>query len=296
MFKKSPAKKVAKKSTTTAKSFLEEVSDVASQIGKSVREGSAQAIEATGPGLERANEFIHDITDAAGPKLTQTSDRLHEVADRVRSQAGPRLQELSEQGRDRAAKASERVTGYSTKAASDASKRFADTSSQVAGLLASASAPKGVEEFVGRVTGDKKAIKKAQKAAAKRAKDLSKQASKTSKELAKSNKKSNGWNWVVLVLALGAIGAIGYYVWKKLQPVNDPWSEPLPGNRPADARPLGSHDAEESTATAPIVSEVEVPAGHGDEEEKDASDAAEVVASDLEDVKDADASGTPGKH
>ena len=279
MFKKSPAKKVAKKSTTTAKSFLEEVSDVASQIGKSVREGSAQAIEATGPGLERANEFIHDITDAAGPKLTQTSDRLHEVADRVRSQAGPRLQELSEQGRDRAAQASERVSEYSTKAASDASKRFADTSSQVAGLLASASAPKGVEELVGRVTGDKNAVKKAQKAAAKRAKDL-------------SNKKSNGWNWVVWVLALGAIGAIGYYVWKKLQPVNDPWSEPLPGNRPADARPLGSHDAEESTATAPIVSEVEVPAGHGDEEEKDA----EVVASDLEDVKDADASGTPGKH
>ena len=293
MFKKSPAKKVAKKSTATAKSFLEEVSDVASQIGKTVREGSAQAIEATGPGLERANEFIHDITDAAGPKLSQTSDRLHEVADRVRAQAGPRLQELSEQGRDRAAQASERVSEYSTKAASDASKRFADTSSQVAGLLASASAPKGVEEFVGRVTGDKKAIKKAQKAAAKRAKELSKQASKTSKELAKSNKKSNGWNWVVWVLALGAIGAIGYFVWKKLQPVNDPWSEPLPGNRPADARPLGSHDAEESTATAPIVTEVEVPEGHGDE--KDADDA-EVVASDLEDVKDADASGTPGKH
>ena len=293
MFKKSPAKKVAKKSTATAKTFLEEVSDVASQIGNTVREGSAQALEATGPGLERANEFIHDITDAAGPKLSQTSDRLHEVADRVRAQAGPRLQELSEQGRDRAAQASERVSEYSTKAASDASKRFADTSSQVAGLLASASAPKGVEEFVGRVTGDKKAIKKAQKAAAKRAKELSKQASKTSKELAKSNKKSNGWNWVVWVLALGAIGAIGYFVWKKLQPVNDPWSEPLPGNRPADARPLGSHDADESTATAPIVTEVEVPEGHGDDE-KDAD--AEVVASDLEDVKDADASGTPGKH
>lgn len=270
MFKKSKAEKVAKKSTKTAKSFMEEVSDVASQIGKTVREGSAQAIEATGPGLERANEFIHDITDAAGPKLSEASERLHEVADRVRSQAGPRLEELSERGREELAARGEQFDAYSNKVAADANKHLAERSSQVAGLLASANAPKGVEEFVGRVTGDKKAIKKAQKAAAKRAKEVSKQAAKRSKELAKAQKKGNGWNWVVWVLALTAVGAIGYYVWKKLQPVEDPWSKPLPGNRPADARPVGSHDEE---STEPIVTEVEVPEGREDEEKPEEKDA-----------------------
>lgn len=259
-------------STTT---FMKEVSDVATQITKSVREGSAQAIEAAAPALVKANNFIHEATGAAGPKLSEATDRLNLVADKVRTQPAPRLQdlsprlqELSDRGRaqagvasERLGVASERLNKYGTKVAADAASRVADSSTKVAGLLATATAPKGVEEFVTRVTGDKKALKKAQKVAAKRAKAFAKQAQKSSKGLAPKESRPAVWTWVIWVLALGAIGGIAYFVWKKAQPVDDPWSQPLPGNRPADARPVGSHDDAEDGTTSPVVEQVEVPAG-----------------------------------
>lgn len=261
--------KLAKDTPKSAKSFIEEVTDVASQIAKTVREGSAQAVEAAGPGLERANEFVHQVTAAAGPKLSETTARLQDTADKIRSQEGftasPRLQELTEKGRQQAAQAGEKASAYASKVAADAQARIADGSTKVAGLLATANAPKAVEDLATRVTGDSQALKKVQKAAAKGAENIAKKAAKSTKEVAKANKGRGAWNWVIWVLVLGAVGGIAYFVWKKAQPVNDPWSQPLPGNRPADAKPLGSHDAEE--ATAPVVSQVAVPAAKTADEE-----------------------------
>ena len=270
MFKQS---KSTKKAVAKAqKNFLEEVGEVAEKIGDSVRKGSANAIEASGPYLEKANALIHDATEAAAPKLRDASQRLQVTADNVRAQAGPRLAELNEQGKARAAEVRARLGEQGAKYAPEVAERVADTSNKAAGLLAAATVPAGVENAIVKVTGDKKAVKKAQKAAQKQARKFAKQAKKAGKDVAKSAKAASGvkkntaGKWFLWIFIFGALAGVAYFIWKKAQPVEDPWSTPLPGNRPADARPVGSHDTE-GGAAAPVVTEVAVPADKAEEAE-----------------------------
>src|SRR5699024_899730 len=77
-------------------------------------------------------------------------------------------------------------------------------------------------------------------------------------------KSGGGKAALVWTLVIGSAAGIGYYVWKKAQPVEDPWSTPLPNNRPADARPVGSTPASRPS-TAPEVSQTAVPETKADD-------------------------------
>ncbi|WAL39650.1 hypothetical protein BRM1_10310 [Brevibacterium sp. BRM-1] len=222
--------------------LLKDVNHAAANVGDAVREGTA-------PYLERANELLHEGGEALAPKLREASEYLQHTADRVR----PRLEELGE-----------RVEAKSREGLKDARRSFDKTADEAAGraskylgdasdALGSAKTPAAVAVLAEKLTGDKKAAKKAQKNLAKRGRALAKQT--------KPKSKAGFGMWLFWILLTGAVGGIGYYIWKKAQPVEDPWSTPLPGNRPADARPVGSTPRSEqgAAATAPVVSEVPVP-------------------------------------
>src|SRR5699024_11637507 len=100
-----------------------------------------------------------------------------------------------------------------------------------------------------RPTGDKTAMKTARKALASAGKKIAKDTAR---------KSGGGKAALVWTVVIGSAAGIGYYVWKKAQPVEDPWSTPLPNNRPADARPAGSTPASRQS-TAPQASQTAVP-------------------------------------
>ena len=137
------------------------------------------------------------------------------------------------------------------KRARDVAEKAGAKASSVAGLLASTETSKGFDDAVARFTGDKKAVKKARKALKKAGADLEKRT---------AQKSSGGGKWFWIVLGVVGLGAIGFAVARRLQPVDDPWSTPLPSNRPADARPVGSTPASEQPANESITSQVPAPA------------------------------------
>ncbi|MCQ9369034.1 hypothetical protein NQ036_12375 [Brevibacterium sp. 91QC2O2] len=248
MFKKASQK-------NSCKLLSSNVSDVVTGVTEAVREGSAQAIEKSGPYLEKANAFLHE-----------TAERLHAAADDAR----PKVTAALESGKQRATEAvsdardqidaryGDQIADASVELTRKRGKLLAQSGDQLtrlSALVAGAKTPAAVTDLATRLTGDKKALKKAQSALAERGKELAKAAKKQAKIDAKAGKK--GGRWFIWVLFLGAAGGIGYFVYKALKPVEDPWSTPLPGNRPADARPVGSTPASE--AAKPVVSKVEEP-------------------------------------
>src|SRR5699024_3472344 len=80
-----------------------------------------------------------------------------------------------------------------------------------------------------------------------------------------ARKSGRGKTALVWTLVIGSAAGVGYYVWKKAQPVEDPWSTPLPHHRPADARPVGSTPASRQS-TAPQVSQTAVPEPKSEDE------------------------------
>ena len=95
-----------KKTQPTSQRLLHEVSDVAVAVGDAVRAGSAQAIEASGPALEKANAFVGGGAAKNAPKLRRVSKKLKEAADQVRPDVNhfekdlrPRLEKLGKDGR-----------------------------------------------------------------------------------------------------------------------------------------------------------------------------------------------------
>ncbi len=253
-----------------------------SNVGDAVREGSANAIEATGPYLERANEYLHEGAEAVAPKLREASQRLQETADRVRPHIEEFADRAEKEGRKGLDQARDRLDKTSDELSGRASKALAGASAAVAG----AKAPDAVNTLAEKLTGDKKAVKKAQKRLAKQGKAWAKQTA--------PKKKAGFGMWLFWILLTGAVGGIGYYFWKKAQPVEDPWSTPLPGNRPADARPVGTTPRSEenplpdaAAATAPVVSEVPVPeattsADHDADADLATGDEAEAVIAESE--------------
>src|SRR5699024_8913844 len=113
-----------------------------------------------------------------------------------------------------------------------------------------------IDDLAVRLTGDKKAMKKARKALASAGKKIEKDTAR---------KSGGGKAALVWTLVIGSAAGIGYYVWKKAQPVEDPWSTPLPNNRPAHALPDGSSLASRQS-TAPDVSQTAGPETQADAE------------------------------
>src|SRR5699024_10194241 len=132
---------------------------------------------------------------------------------------------------------------------SEATERAGKFASNAATSLSTVETPTLIDDLAIRLTGDKKAMEKARTA-------LARAGQKIDKDTAR--KSGGGKAALVWTLVIGSAAGIGYYGWKKAQPVEDPWSPPLPNNRPADARPVGSTPASRQS-TAPEVSQTAVP-------------------------------------
>lgn len=249
------------KKRSQPKTFIDEVGEKLNTVGDVVRESSAQALEASGPYLERANAWLHDASDAAAPHIREASDRLQSAADTVRPHVEDVLNDAKSKFDDARATAEKeyeaRVAPALREQGEAAEKRVRDAAekagvkaSSVAGLLASTETSKGFDEKVARLTGDKKAVKHARKALKKAGKDIEKRT---------AQKSSGGGKWVWIGLGVVGAGAIAFAVARRLRPVEDPWSTPLPGNRPADARPVGSTPRSEQATNPSVTSQVPAP-------------------------------------
>jgi hypothetical protein len=280
------------KKKTQPKTLKEEVSDVTHAVSDIIRTRSADAIHATGPYIEKANAAIGAGAAAAAPVLHGASKKIQSTADHIR----PQFEHLNTQVRDQADAAKHR---FDEQVRPEIVGRVGGAATGAAGLLASAKTPKLIEELAVRVTGDKKAKKHAIKTLARAGKGLTKSAEKARR--VKKHKKSGGFSSALIwILALGALAGIAYFVWKKAQPVDDPWSTPLPNNRPADARPVGSTPASkqgesDTTSITPQVTETAVPAAKDVTADTDASadpDSADAPESNVSDA----ASGEAPRH
>jgi ElaB/YqjD/DUF883 family membrane-anchored ribosome-binding protein len=250
------------KKRSQPKTFIDEVGETLQSVGDAVRESSAQALEASGPYLERANEWIHEASDAAAPRIREASERLQNAAESVRPHVESVLNDAKskfEDARDAAEKeydsrlapALRDQADSAEKRGRDAAEKAGATAASLAGVLAAKQTPKGLEDAVVRITGDKKAMKKARKALKQAGKDIEKRT---------AQKKTSGATWFWVGLGVVGAGAIAFAVARRLRPVEDPWSTPLPGNRPADARPVGSTPRSEQSPAQSVTSQVPVPA------------------------------------
>ena len=250
------------KKRSQPKTFIDEVGETLQSVSDAVRESSAQALEASGPYLERANEWIHEASDAAAPRIREASERLQNAAESVRPHVENALNEAKsrfDDARDAAEKeydsrlapALRDQADSAEKRGRDAAEKAGATAASLAGVLAAKQTPKGLEDAVVRITGDKKAMKKARKALKQAGKDIEKRT---------AQKKTSGATWFWVGLGVVGAGAIAFAVARRLRPVEDPWSTPLPGNRPADARPVGSTPRSEQSPAQSVTSQVPVPA------------------------------------
>ena len=250
------------KKRSQPKTFIDEVGETLQSVGDAFRESSAQALEASGPYLERANEWIHEASDAAAPRIREASERLQNAAESVRPHVESVLNDAKsrfEDARDAAEKeydsrlapALRDQADSAEKRGRDAAEKAGATAASLAGVLAAKQTPKGLEDAVVRITGDKKAMKKARKALKQAGKDIEKRT---------AQKKTSGATWFWVGLGVVGAGAIAFAVARRLRPVEDPWSTPLPGNRPADARPVGSTPRSEQSPAQSVTTQVPVPA------------------------------------
>lgn len=264
------------KKRSQPKTFIDEVGETLQSVSDAVRESSAQALEASGPYLERANEWIHEASDAAAPRIREASERLQNAAESVRphvesvlNDAKSRFEEVRDAAEkeydSRLAPALRDQADSAEKRGRDAAEKAGATAASLAGVLAAKQTPKGLEDAVVRITGDKKAMKKARKALKQAGKDIEKRT---------AQKKTSGATWFWVGLGVVGAGAIAFAVARRLRPVEDPWSTPLPGNRPADARPVGSTPRSEQSPAQSVTSQVPVPAAAVDNAKAEGVDVA----------------------
>jgi hypothetical protein len=195
---------------------------------------------------ETAAPKLRDAADKARPQVDALAEKAEEFAEKAR----PQVEAFAEKANDQVHSWADKLEAYRP----EATERAGKFASNAASSLANVETPKVVDDLAVRLTGDKKAMKKARKA-------LHGASKKIQKDTAR---KSSGKTAIVWTLVIGSAAGIGYYVWKKAQPVEDPWSTPLPNNRPADARPVGSTPASRQS-TAPQVSQTAVPESKDEE-------------------------------
>ncbi|WP_231444094.1 hypothetical protein [Brevibacterium zhoupengii] len=206
---------------------------------------------------------LADASGAASPKLREAADKARPQVEALAEKARPQVEALADRAEGLAVKARPQVEAFADKANEqvhawadkldayrpEATERAGKFASNAANSLAAVETPQLVDDLAVRLTGDKKAVKKARKALTNAGKRIQKDTTR---------KSGGGKAAVVWTLVIGSAAGIGYYVWKKAQPVEDPWSTPLPNNRPQDARPVGSTPASRQ-GTAPEVSQTAVP-------------------------------------
>ncbi|WP_232488673.1 hypothetical protein [Brevibacterium antiquum] len=206
---------------------------------------------------------LADASGAASPKLREAADKARPQVEALAEKARPQVEALADRAEGLAVRARPQVEAFADKANDqvhawadkldayrpEATERAGKFATNAANSLAAVETPQLVDDLAVRLTGDKKAVKKARKALTNAGKRIQKDTAR---------KSGGGKAAVVWTLVIGSAAGIGYYVWKKAQPVEDPWSTPLPNNRPEDARPVGSTPASRQ-GTAPEVSQTAVP-------------------------------------
>lgn len=207
---------------------------------------------------------LADARGTAAPKLREAADKARPQVEALTEKARPQVEALADRAEGLALKARPQVEAFADRANDqvhawadkldayrpEATERAGKFASNAANSLATAETPQLIDNLAVRLTGDKKAMKKARKALTNAGKRIQKDTA--------TRKSGGGKAGVVWTLIIGSAAGIGYYVWKKAQPVEDPWSTPLPNNRPEDARPVGSTPASRQ-GTAPQVSQTAVP-------------------------------------
>ncbi|RBP67287.1 hypothetical protein DFO66_102343 [Brevibacterium sanguinis] len=199
-------------------------------------------------------KVLSDAGDYAAPKLREAADKANHQVEVLTEKARPQVEALTDKANQQVHALADRIEAYRPEATEKAGK----VASGAAASLAAMETPQLIDDLAVRLTGDKKAMKKARRAL----EDASKRIAKQTKQ-----KSSGGRKALVWTLVIGSAAGIGYYMWKKAQPVEDPWSTPLPNNRPADARPVGSTPASRQ-GTTPQVTQTTVPAGKDDSDPK----------------------------
>lgn len=257
------------KSKSKPKTFKDQVVHVAHVAGDGVRQGSATAFEAAAPRLRDASAKLQDAAARVRPQVDRLNEQVRPRLEELGKQGRSQLDHLSSGGRAQFDSAKQR---FDEQLRPEIAGRVGGAAAGAAGLLANAKTPKLVEELAVRATGDKKAMKKVRKALTQAGKDITKNTEKA-RQVKKHKDSGNGFSTTLIwILGIGGIAGIGYYVWKKAQPVEDPWSTPLPSNRPADARPVGSIPASRQEAVTPEVSAAPVPAAKADASAEASSD------------------------
>lgn len=174
--------------------------------------------------VEKAEAYAKDF----GQKLQEGTHKANEW---VQREVAPKVQEQI----DKAAPAVENAVSKARVQAGVAAGALATKLDS-----ADVSNPK-VEQLAGKLTGDKKAVKKYQKQAAKSAKQFA-------KEQKKAGRKSHKG-----LLALGllvAAGSAAVAVWRASRPVEDPWKTPADPKHVPAAKPVGQPDAAAAQANA----------------------------------------------
>lgn len=171
-------------------------------------------------GIEYAAPRIHDAAIALAPQVDRARDML---VDSVI----PRVVEATNQAATDAVKATDTAhdAGIATlHAVADESTNQADKArkqgKQQRRLRKQTSVSGGVKCTTKRQA---KALRAAEKATAKSLKKDLKAARKAVAKTRRSERKHTGRNIAIAGLALAAVGAAGYYAWRKTQPKDDPW-------------------------------------------------------------------------
>ena len=190
------------------------------------------------------------VIDSAGEMVTALAHKASDAANDAKAWVAPKLEE-----------AAERIAPLAEDAKEAAQSAFADVKEKASAASSQALAL-AEEKKVEVVKLSKRAQKKAAKKAAVLEKKASKELARLQKELAKAagaKKEHKSRKGLITLLLAGAASAAGYVLWKRSQPVEDPWAEAYWEDF-ADEAMLSAETADHAADAAQEISEEEAEA------------------------------------
>lgn len=185
---------------------------------------------------KKAKAEVLEVKEATQEVVSDLLDEAKEAGRKLRAWAGPRLEDAGKRIAPVAQETAQRVNEAAHDAANKARPFVEDAAEKIRPYVEDASEKVRsdyIPMVVGAATatiddvksGSKEFTKKA-KAAADAAK---KEALKKQKEIMKAQKKekrkARRKKCFVSTLIVGSVASVGYYFWKRSQPVEDPWAE-----------------------------------------------------------------------
>lgn len=185
---------------------------------------------------KKAKRDVLEVKDATQEVVSDLLDDAKEAGRKFRAWAGPRIEDAGKRLAPVAQETAQRVNDAAHDAANKARPYMEDAADKIRPYVEDAS-DKVRSEYIPMVVGaasatldDVKAnseeLKKKARVAAESAK---KEAMKAQKELIKAQKKqkrkAKRKKCFITTLVVGSVASVGYYFWKRSQPVEDPWAE-----------------------------------------------------------------------